>query len=371
MSRRRRTLILTLLALAVPLPAYAITNEVLSPTAGPQSISVSASLDSCGVLEDGVVCKIDVSFSEVSGASSYSATVTRADGSVIDYGSLGAGGGSIWVPYVGAGNYSVKVTAYGEPESADDPDGRGAVIATGYSRDAAADGPKGSESGDGDQVETEAGSSAPGSATLNNPDGAASTEAGSSAETPADATTPAPETTTTCTPSTGARRADRARAAARGPRPGESRRGRGRDPRRAGARRLRAAARRVPGRARRTAGGRRRGRRDRLLSGRPSQLRTSARLTTISHMPTATAEQLSSDAAREFIARSPHGLLIGGERPQAADGRTFATVDPATGERDLRGRRRPGPRTSTPRSPRPAARSRDRCARSHLRSAPG
>ena len=49
-------------------------------------------------------------------------------------------------------------------------------------------------------------------------------------------------------------------------------------------------------------------------------------------MPTATAEQLSSDAAREFIARSPHGLLIGGERPQAADGRTFATVDPATGE---------------------------------------
>ena len=202
MSRRRRTLILSLLALAVPLPAYAITNEVLSPTAGPQSISVSASLDSCGVLEDGVVCKIDVSFSEVSGASSYSATVTRADGSVIDYGSLGAGGGSIWVPYVGAGNYSVKVTAYGEPESADDPDGRGAVIATGYSRDAAADGPKGSESGDGDQVETEAGSSAPGSATLNNPDGAASTEAGSSAETPAEATTPAPETTTTCTPST-------------------------------------------------------------------------------------------------------------------------------------------------------------------------
>ena len=201
MSRRRRTLILTLLALAVPLPAYAITNEVLSPTAGPQSISVSASLDSCGVLEDGVVCKIDVSFSEVSGASSYSATVTRADGSVIDYGSLGAGGGSIWVPYVGAGNYSVKVTAYGEPESADDPDGRGAVIATGYSRDGAADGPKDSASGDGDQVATEASSSAPGSATLNNPDGAASTEAGSSAETPAEGT-PAPETTTTCTPST-------------------------------------------------------------------------------------------------------------------------------------------------------------------------
>jgi acyl-CoA reductase-like NAD-dependent aldehyde dehydrogenase len=36
------------------------------------------------------------------------------------------------------------------------------------------------------------------------------------------------------------------------------------------------------------------------------------------------------DAARAFIAK-PHGLLIGQERPQAADGRTFATLDPASG----------------------------------------
>ncbi len=34
--------------------------------------------------------------------------------------------------------------------------------------------------------------------------------------------------------------------------------------------------------------------------------------------------------AREFIAK-PHRLLIGAERPEAADGRTFATIDPATG----------------------------------------
>ena len=39
------------------------------------------------------------------------------------------------------------------------------------------------------------------------------------------------------------------------------------------------------------------------------------------------------DAAREFIA-GPHRLLIGAERPDAADGRTFATLDPATG-RDI------------------------------------
>jgi acyl-CoA reductase-like NAD-dependent aldehyde dehydrogenase len=48
-------------------------------------------------------------------------------------------------------------------------------------------------------------------------------------------------------------------------------------------------------------------------------------------MPTATAEALS-EAARAFIGRSPQRLVIGGERPEAADGATFETVDPATGE---------------------------------------
>jgi acyl-CoA reductase-like NAD-dependent aldehyde dehydrogenase len=37
------------------------------------------------------------------------------------------------------------------------------------------------------------------------------------------------------------------------------------------------------------------------------------------------------DAAREFVS-GPHGLLIGDERPEAADGRTFATLDPSTGQ---------------------------------------
>ncbi len=36
------------------------------------------------------------------------------------------------------------------------------------------------------------------------------------------------------------------------------------------------------------------------------------------------------DPAREFIAQT-HRLLIGGERPEAADGRTFATLDPSSG----------------------------------------
>jgi acyl-CoA reductase-like NAD-dependent aldehyde dehydrogenase len=37
-------------------------------------------------------------------------------------------------------------------------------------------------------------------------------------------------------------------------------------------------------------------------------------------------------AARAFVDRAPHGVLIGGEFTPAADGRTFETVDPATGE---------------------------------------
>src|ERR1700704_5842369 len=42
-------------------------------------------------------------------------------------------------------------------------------------------------------------------------------------------------------------------------------------------------------------------------------------------------EQLS-EAARSFLQKAHHDLIIGGERPGAADGRTFETLDPATGE---------------------------------------
>jgi acyl-CoA reductase-like NAD-dependent aldehyde dehydrogenase len=38
-----------------------------------------------------------------------------------------------------------------------------------------------------------------------------------------------------------------------------------------------------------------------------------------------------SDSARSFAA-GPHRLVIGGERPEAADGRTFDTFDPSTGQ---------------------------------------
>jgi aldehyde dehydrogenase (NAD+) len=48
-------------------------------------------------------------------------------------------------------------------------------------------------------------------------------------------------------------------------------------------------------------------------------------------MTTATTDQLS-EAARAFVSQGPHRLLIGGDWVEAADGRTFETIDPATGE---------------------------------------
>src|SRR5438552_8949032 len=48
-------------------------------------------------------------------------------------------------------------------------------------------------------------------------------------------------------------------------------------------------------------------------------------------MTTTALPESLSDAAREF-AVGPHRLLIGGERPEAADGRMFETIDPSTGQ---------------------------------------
>jgi acyl-CoA reductase-like NAD-dependent aldehyde dehydrogenase len=68
-----------------------------------------------------------------------------------------------------------------------------------------------------------------------------------------------------------------------------------------------------------------------IAAGRESRVGRGLCPGTIRSVPTATAEQLSSEPARDFVARS-HGLLIGDESLPAADGATFATIDPATGE---------------------------------------
>ncbi len=118
-------MLLTLLALAAPLPAMALNSDGSEPPAAvsaPAALSVSTALDNCGLVETQVVCKLNVSFEEIEGADSYSATVTRADGSVVDYGTVGDGGAALWVPYVGAGSYSVRISAFGPPPA--DGDGK-------------------------------------------------------------------------------------------------------------------------------------------------------------------------------------------------------------------------------------------------------
>jgi hypothetical protein len=119
MKLPRRPVLLALLALAAPLPALAVSGD--DAPAGPTDLAVSTSLGSCGITDSQMVCQLNVSYNALENATSYTASVTRADGSVVDYGSVPAGGTSLWVPYVGAGSYSVTVTAYGSPEEPGEP----------------------------------------------------------------------------------------------------------------------------------------------------------------------------------------------------------------------------------------------------------
>ena len=110
----RRVFIYPALALAFPLPALALSADGTEPS--PAGLSVGVSLDRCGLIETEVVCKLDVAYDEIPDATSYTASVTRPDGSVVDYGEVEGGGTSLWVPYVGSGTYSVEIAAYGYPE---------------------------------------------------------------------------------------------------------------------------------------------------------------------------------------------------------------------------------------------------------------
>src|SRR6266545_7777914 len=108
--RRQRLLPLVALAIAVPVPAFAL--GIGDPGPG-GSLDAQASLDSCGLFENQIVCKIDVSYNEIAGAERYTASVAAPTGSVSDFGSVGAGGTSLWVPYSGDGDYSVTIQAWG------------------------------------------------------------------------------------------------------------------------------------------------------------------------------------------------------------------------------------------------------------------
>jgi hypothetical protein len=116
--RRRRIAALALLALAVP--PFALGGE--EPPSGPAELSVSASLAGCGLVDTAIVCQIDAGWSSLEGADYYTVSVTRPDGSVVDAGEVAGTGRSVFVPYVGPGNYAVEVAAWGTPPGDDDPE---------------------------------------------------------------------------------------------------------------------------------------------------------------------------------------------------------------------------------------------------------
>ena len=148
-SVRLRTVMLTLLALLVPLPALALNGDS-SESRAPVGIAVSVGLGDCGLAEAQIVCGLDASWSAVEDANYYTVSVTRADGSVVDYGQSTGTAMSVWVPYVGAGSYSVQVSAWGTPSGEE----KARVIA----RDRAF------STGDGDEAAMDTGGAEPGAA---------------------------------------------------------------------------------------------------------------------------------------------------------------------------------------------------------------
>jgi hypothetical protein len=122
----KRILGLALIALAVPFPALALEGGGAEEPRS-QGLTVSASLESCGLADSQIMCKINAGWNSLEGAESYAVSVTSADGSVIDMGETSGQGTSVWVPYAGAGTYSVSVTAWGTPPDEED-DGTPEII---------------------------------------------------------------------------------------------------------------------------------------------------------------------------------------------------------------------------------------------------
>jgi hypothetical protein len=176
---RRGTLVYAVLALAVPLPAFALSDGGGSAGGG---LSVNASLDGCGILAAQVVCKIDASWNEVEGTKRYTASVTSPDGSVTDYGEVAGTPTSFWVPFVGNGSYSVTISAWGT-----DPHGKRHLIAKERTR------------APGDKAHAKRGSHPAGAPTDDDPGEPAGAPTGPATPPPSD---PTPTTTTTSAPPT-------------------------------------------------------------------------------------------------------------------------------------------------------------------------
>ncbi|HEY8465191.1 MAG TPA: hypothetical protein VIL04_00145 [Solirubrobacterales bacterium] len=106
---RGRAALLAVVALLAALPAAAI-----GLSGGPKSLAVSASLGECGLAGNQIACRVDVSWSGLADARSYSVSVTAPGGGVVGSAETSGTSASIWIPYSGAGSYEVIVTAWGE-----------------------------------------------------------------------------------------------------------------------------------------------------------------------------------------------------------------------------------------------------------------
>ena len=106
-------------ALAATASLAALIPAAASARQQPVPLSVSASVSGCsGSPAAGtVVCSIDVSFSSINGARSYTAEVTRPGGGLQTF-DVSGGAASLPVGYTGNGTYTVTIKAYGDPAGA-------------------------------------------------------------------------------------------------------------------------------------------------------------------------------------------------------------------------------------------------------------
>ncbi len=125
---RRRIFGLALIALAVPFPALALDGGgVRAP--GSRTLTVSASLDSCGLAGHADHVQDRRGLEQRSRAPRTTPSASRAPTARSStMGETTGQGTSVWVPYVGSGTYSVSVTAWGTPPGEED-DGTPEVIA--------------------------------------------------------------------------------------------------------------------------------------------------------------------------------------------------------------------------------------------------
>lgn len=114
---RRWIIPLAALVLLTPVGAVALDR-------GASGLGVQASLQGCGVSGERILCHISASFDRVEGGEFYTASVTRPDSTVQDFGQVATGEegratADLWIPYAGNGSYTVEITAWGRDANGD------------------------------------------------------------------------------------------------------------------------------------------------------------------------------------------------------------------------------------------------------------